>query len=203
VFSGSKAEAERRTREIVEAYEVLGNPANRRAYDSARRTNGFGNYQEEEQTTSSSDEIAADWEMVKKYHPETERLYVDLGKLSPSLAFTFQITVLEKKLGSNAYAIAKTIESEFFQRYFGHNPSIHKFVRSALLEGRRDVAQEVNRAIKVFGTPGGPNGTPFIKRVQETMKYTPSKEPLLTTFGYTLLILIIVAGFIAAVVGSR
>ena len=136
VFSGSKEEAERRTREIVEAYEVLGNPTNRRANDSARRTNGFGSYQEEEQTASSSDEIAADWEMVKKYHPETERLYLDLdlGKLSPSLAFTFQITVLEKKLGSNAYAIAKTIESEFFQRYFGHNPSIHKFVRSALLE---------------------------------------------------------------------
>jgi curved DNA-binding protein CbpA len=69
VFRGSKAEAERRTREIVEAYVVLGNSANRRAYDNARRTNGFGNYQEEEQTTSSSDEIAADWEMVKKISP--------------------------------------------------------------------------------------------------------------------------------------
>jgi curved DNA-binding protein CbpA len=29
VFSGSKAEAERRTKEIVEAYEILGNPSKR------------------------------------------------------------------------------------------------------------------------------------------------------------------------------
>jgi hypothetical protein len=40
VFGGSKAEAERRTREIVKAYEVLGNPEKRKVYDSARKTNG-------------------------------------------------------------------------------------------------------------------------------------------------------------------
>lgn len=37
VFKGSKREAERRTREIIEAYEVLANPHNRKAYDSARK----------------------------------------------------------------------------------------------------------------------------------------------------------------------
>ena len=42
VFSGSRAEAERRTREIFDAYKVLGNPEKRKAYDATRRTNGFG-----------------------------------------------------------------------------------------------------------------------------------------------------------------
>jgi hypothetical protein len=68
VFVGSKAEAEKRTREIIEAYEVLGNPEKRKAYDNTRKTNGFGSYREEEQTTSSSDD---DWEIVKEYYPET------------------------------------------------------------------------------------------------------------------------------------
>jgi DnaJ-domain-containing protein 1 len=59
VFGGSKVEAERRTREIIEAYGVLGNALKRRAYDT-RKTNGFGSYQKEEQTTGSSEDVAAE-----------------------------------------------------------------------------------------------------------------------------------------------
>ena len=51
VFGSSKAEAEKRTREIVGAYQVLGNAEKRKAYDNARKNNGFGSYREEEQTT--------------------------------------------------------------------------------------------------------------------------------------------------------
>jgi len=145
VYRGSQSEAEKRTREIIEAYEVLGNSANRRAYDAARKTNGFGSYRQEEQTTASSDEITTGWELVKKYHHETEELRARLDKLSRSLAFTFQITVLEKKLASNATAIAQALQDEFFTRYFGPSQMIHRFVRAALLEGRSDVAKEVNR----------------------------------------------------------
>jgi curved DNA-binding protein len=49
VFGGSRAEAERRTKEIFDAYKVLGNPEKRTAYDATRKTNRFGNYREEEQ----------------------------------------------------------------------------------------------------------------------------------------------------------
>ena len=48
VFSGPKAEAEGRTKEIIEAYEVLGNADKRRAYNNARKNNGFGGYRQEE-----------------------------------------------------------------------------------------------------------------------------------------------------------
>jgi hypothetical protein len=72
-------------------------------------------------------------------------------------------------MGSEAKAIAAKIENEFFERYFGRNPEIHRFVRDALLEGRSDVAKEVNRAIKILGTPNDPYG--FIWRVRDTMKY--------------------------------
>jgi DnaJ-class molecular chaperone len=53
VFGGSKAEAERRTKEIIEAYEVLGNPEKRKAYDNARKTNGFGSYRDEDAVFAS------------------------------------------------------------------------------------------------------------------------------------------------------
>ncbi len=115
VFSGSKAEAEGRTKEIIEAYEVLGNADKRRAYDDARTNNGFGSYRQEE-TTSASNDVTADWELVKKHHPETEALHTHLSKLSRSLAFTFQATVLEEQLGSNAHAFATKLENEFLER---------------------------------------------------------------------------------------
>ena len=62
VFKGPKAEAERRTKEINEAYEVLGNGDSRRAYDNARKDRGFGNYRQEEPTSSPND-VTADWEL--------------------------------------------------------------------------------------------------------------------------------------------
>jgi curved DNA-binding protein CbpA len=199
VFSGSKAEAESRTKEIVEAYEVLGDPNKRQAYDNARRNNGFGNYRQEE-TTGSHSEVTADWEVVSKYHPETEELRSRLSKLSRSLAFTFQVTVLENKMGSNATAIAQKLENEFFERYFGKNPEIHRFVRSALLEGRTDVAQEVNRAIKVLGTPPDSHAFILIKKVRNTMKYEDTEARLIRRqnwFGYwvfsSIVTLIIIA----------
>jgi DnaJ-domain-containing protein 1 len=55
VFDGSKEEAARRTREIIDAYKVLGNAEKRKAYNSTRKTNGFGSYREEEQTTTPAD----------------------------------------------------------------------------------------------------------------------------------------------------
>jgi curved DNA-binding protein CbpA len=118
VFEGSKAEAERRTKELNEAYEVLGNADKRRAYDKARKDNGFGNFRQEEPTNYPND-AAADWEVVKKYHPSAEEWRVYLSKLSPSLAFAFQITVLENKLASNPHdvsTIATTIGSRIFAK---------------------------------------------------------------------------------------
>jgi curved DNA-binding protein CbpA len=176
VFKGSKAEAERRTKELNEAYEVLGNADKRRAYDNARKDSGFGNYRQEEPFVSPND-VIADWEVVKKYHPETEERRVLLSKLSRSLAFAFQVTVLEKKLGSNVHEIANiaaNMATEFLERYFGKNQDIQRFARDALVGGRSDVAKEVNRAVKVLGTPPD-NDTAhrFIKQVQDSMKYNP------------------------------
>src|SRR5580700_1879549 len=41
VFPGSKAEAESRTKEIIEAYDVLGNSEKRKRYDNSAKANSF------------------------------------------------------------------------------------------------------------------------------------------------------------------
>jgi curved DNA-binding protein CbpA len=175
VFYGSKAEAERRTKEINEAYEVLGNSELRCAYDKARTKDSFGSYRQDDQTDNYYDDLAVDWERLKKYYPEAEEVRVHLAKLSPSLAFTFQSTVLEEKLGPNAHDLGLAMEKEFFERYFGSNSKIHDFVCGALLERRRDVAKEANQAIKIVGTPDDADTNNFIETVCQTTNYRTQK----------------------------
>jgi hypothetical protein len=139
-----------------------------------RTDSGFGNYRQEEPTSYPND-VTADWELVKKYHHAAEAWRVDLSELSQSLAFAFQITVLEKKLGPNApevAIIATSMKREFLERYFGTNRDIQHFARDALHEGRSDVAKEVNRAITVLGTPpDADTAQRFIERVRDSMNY--------------------------------
>jgi DnaJ-class molecular chaperone len=58
VFSGSNVEAELRTKEIIEAYEILSNADSRRAYDKARKSGGSNSYRQKE--TPDSDGYVPD-----------------------------------------------------------------------------------------------------------------------------------------------
>jgi curved DNA-binding protein CbpA len=89
VFKGSKAVAERRTKEINEAHEVLGNADKRRAYDNARKSSGFGNYQQEKPTSSPND-VTAGWEL----DPETEARRVLSRSLLALIVFWTALLIL-------------------------------------------------------------------------------------------------------------
>jgi curved DNA-binding protein CbpA len=106
VFTGSKEEAEKRTKEINGAYEVLGNSDKR--YDNARKDNGFGNYRQEGATSSPS-EATGDWEAQKK--PKSNELRTQLTKLSRSLAFALQVAV--SRVRHLSVIIGKAIISVF------------------------------------------------------------------------------------------
>ncbi len=70
VFQGSKEEAEKKTREIIEAYRVLGALHSRSAYDAARKEVTSGDYQSEEEEPDLEPYIPRDWIDPNKIHAE-------------------------------------------------------------------------------------------------------------------------------------
>ena len=178
VYSGPKADAERITKELNEAFGVLGSIEKRNAYDNARKSqhSSSGDYgrQQEWDTTEDTDieaEVNRNWAYVVRYRPNLEGSRRGLESLSPSLAFAFQVTVLETKSWGDANEVAEGLERQFLETYFGTDFAIHKFVLKALGEGRRDVALEVNQAIKVLGTPTADHVTEFLNMVRRTTSW--------------------------------
>ncbi len=100
VFRGSKADAERRTREIIEAYEVLGNPENRKAYDNLR------SYRHEAQATSYSDEATADWEVVNN-----KTFYQKLIQVLLQSGFRLRATELYKDVSKDRGELGSVIRT--------------------------------------------------------------------------------------------
>jgi hypothetical protein len=62
---------------------------------------------------------------------------------------------LERKLCGTGAAtkLAETMKNEYMTRYFGNNEIINEFVFRLITSGRRDVALEMNNAIRVLGVP--------------------------------------------------
>jgi hypothetical protein len=96
----------------------------------AKSTDQSGDYKNEssnEGDDSSDAETLSRWQYVVNYYPEIQRLYTSLAKLSPALAFSYRITVLERKLSGTGAAtkLAETMKSEYMTRYFGNNEGIN------------------------------------------------------------------------------
>ncbi len=162
VFDGPKAEAERITKELNEAYEVLGDPETRAQYDSSRaaaqeRSGDYSRTSDADASDRVPEVPHEDWAFVLRYFPEAETQRMNLARFSRSLGFAFQVVLLETKNFANLNKTADALLSEYLTRYFGSHPAVQSFAKDALLEGRRDVALELNHAIKTLGTPEDPD----------------------------------------------
>ena len=174
VFSGSKEEAERISKQLNEAFSVLGDSKKRAEYDRARKAKNpnAGDYDSqsagETYGTGAKDEaLEQDWEVVVRYHPGAEEERQRLAKISYSLALMFQMVILQTKQAENYGYVGEHLRREFLKQYFGSNEDIHRFVLRAISQGRKDVALEVNRAIGVLGTPADKNVRSFLGQVRE------------------------------------
>lgn len=153
----SKEDAHKRCVEINEAHNVLSDKSKRAHYDKEReKLNTKFSFREEEQTHSASNTLTKDWSTVTKYHPNLDSIEKDLDKLSPKLAFSFKLKMLEEKRFNQALGIARNMEFDFLENYFGENSVIKDFAKQLLMSERRDAAKQLNKVITLLGNDINP-----------------------------------------------
>ena len=98
------------------------------------------------------DVLIEDWSVVVEVYPDAEFVRKSLFSFSPKLSFTFQIVILSSKTAAHSIKIGEGLKAEFLTKYFGKNPKLHRFVERLLLNGKRDIASEINKKIVILGS---------------------------------------------------
>lgn len=145
---GDKGQATRRMAEINEAYSVLSDPIKRKQYNET--TDNYA-YQEEKNTDELSSSVENEWKLVEEYYPDLVDVRQRLGKISKTLLASYQILMLEKKDFNHRLVIAKKLENEFMEKYFGTNSLIKIFAKDLFFMKRIDIVRELNTTVSVLG----------------------------------------------------
>lgn len=158
VYKGNNADAERITKQLNEAYGVLGDEKKRAEYDALRKNQSSqsGDFSQEntsEGNDSFDSELERDWNFIVEYYPEAETCRKELEAIARSLSVSFQYIILTEKLSEQSKKVTDLLKSEYLKRYFGSNEKIQKFAFKMLLQKRRDVALELNNIIRIVGNP--------------------------------------------------
>ena len=157
-WEGSKEEATKRMADINDAYAVLSDAGKRRQYDKERAASDEANTYDEHFDNSyvSSKPLESDWSVAVKYYPDLAKIVNDLGKVSERLSFTYRTLLLERKDFERRLDIAKQLEKQFLQLYFGTNEEIIAFARQLILANNKAAAKAVNEAVRVLGSNVAP-----------------------------------------------
>jgi hypothetical protein len=157
-FLGNKEYAMSKSKKLNEAYAVLSNPGKRRKYDELRFStkDQYEPEQEVDQediiiTKSKNDLLEADWNIVIDHFNGVVTLYSNLYQLSPKVAFTYKLYLIESKKFNQAKKIAQKCETDFLVKFFGSNRKIQKFAKWLLKNGHRNIAVDLNRTVNVLG----------------------------------------------------
>lgn len=151
------AEANARMSEINEAYNVLSDPVQRKAYDQSRgnKESDFSEWEHEEavgRAAGSFDPLEKDWALAVGFYPDLVAINNHLSKISNLLAFTYRASLLDLKEFENRKEIAEIAENLFLESYFGSNPTIIAFARRLIYAGNKAAAKALNNAIRVLGS---------------------------------------------------
>ena len=145
-------EAQKRFRQIQDAYEVLSDDSLRAKHDASRGASANdGDYDTETEETETDAEQETVWQIAVEYFPEAQKHAKELARLSPSLALAFRVTLLRTRDFANTQLIAQQLRGEFLGRYFGQNEGVQRLAEICMLNERRDIAREINLAVKILG----------------------------------------------------
>lgn len=155
--AGDGAEANKRMAEINEAYNILSNPAQRKAYDKSRggKEGDFGDWVHEEEADQASnryDPLEKDWTLAVGFYPDLVEINKRLSKISSTLAFSYRAGLLDIKAFEKRKELAEVLEIKFLQTYFGSNPKIVVFARELIFAGNRAASKALNDSIRVLGS---------------------------------------------------
>lgn len=155
-FTGDGAEANKRMAEINEAYNVLSNTVQRKAYDKSRtgKEGDFGDWMHEEeanQAADSTDPLEKDWALAVGFYPDLVDINNQLSKISRLLAFSYRASLLDLKAFEKRKELAEVLEGRFLQSYFGNNPVIVAFARELIFAGNKAAAKSLNDSVRVLG----------------------------------------------------
>ena len=127
--------------EIQEAYEVLGTPEARQAYDTARSEWEHENRRAEEE---------ARWQSLLQRNPTIAIRHADLARLAKSLAQRYRSGLLSGDHKGSPDKFAQHLESEFLRRHFGADLQMQALGKTLLADGRRSAAARFAAEIKAL-----------------------------------------------------
>lgn len=153
-YNGDKSYAHEKTLELNEAYDVLSNRKKRDQYDiELNNVEGANQFHKDNESSNEANEyVNSAWKKATEYIDGLDETVDKLTVLSPMLAFSFKAYLLDSKKFEEADLAASVMQHEFLSTYFSDEPKIHKYAMRLLLAHRRDIAQELNIAIKIIGS---------------------------------------------------
>lgn len=155
-WTGSKDEANKRMSDINEAYGVLSDPVKRKQYDATRKKSEYEDINDDDEDEMLAS-IESDWNEVVEYFPDLIKISQNLSKISKQLDFTFKTILLERKEFNNRVELSRTLETIYLQKYFGKNQKIIAFAKQLILDGKKEEAKKLNRAVDLLGSEVDPN----------------------------------------------
>jgi curved DNA-binding protein CbpA len=168
--TGDPAYSRQRMSELNEAYRILGDPKLRAEYDKTRSPQSGHAYQQEEPPEqreafeAALAEMEDRWAIAVSIYPDLKGFRTSLARISYPLAFGFVAILLECKEFGQRERIAKSLERNFLERFFGSDPQVIAYAKDAILIGDRKAALALNRLVDVMGS--GVDAKLLIKKVE-------------------------------------
>ncbi|WP_053076610.1 J domain-containing protein [Caenimonas sp. SL110] len=160
-WQGPAEVAHARMADINRAYETLGNPESRQAYDK-QRTNAHPDFDDaSDEASKAFDEalqaVEQRWDLAAGVLPNLQAIRTRLERTSHQLAFAFVTVLLETKRFRDADVLASSMEMSFLQRHFGTDEKIIAFAQELISLGMRDAIRALNRLVDVLGSEIAPH----------------------------------------------